>query len=47
MTQTGYTSKVGLGYVIALRRISDYGYITAPFSRLLRHAGDTEDLFST
>ena len=35
------------GQVIVLRRISDYGYITAPFSRLLRHAGDTEDVFST
>ena len=30
----------GLGKVIVLRRISDYGYITVPFSRLLRHAGE-------
>ena len=38
---------IRLGKVIVLRHISDYGYIRHPFSRLLRHAGDTEDAFST
>ena len=41
-----YIIRIGSVRVIVLRRISDYGYITAPFSRLLRHAGDTEDVFS-